>query len=96
MRRKLRYLAFETTDYERNISQIVTSISKKLGVGRDEIRIILQRNDASRGLLRCGHLLVGELKKTIADEESSLKVLGVSGTIRAARRKFFPQRQKIE
>jgi len=95
MRRKRRYLAFETAGGEQNVYQAVAAICKKLGVDKDEIKIILQNKGSRQGLLRCSHLLANELKKTISGD-SSLKILGVSGTIRAARKKFFSQDQKDE
>lgn len=94
MRRRLRYLAFEVVNGEQNIYSLVVALSKKLGVSREEIRIILQSRNSKMGLLCCSHLLVDELKKAISSEGLPIKVLGISGTIRAARRKFFPQHKE--
>lgn len=55
-------------------------------------RFILFDKLTKRGLLRCGHLQVSEVKGALAGSKikgASFKVLGVSGTIKASKRKFL-------
>ncbi|MFH1821407.1 MAG: hypothetical protein ABH852_03060 [Methanobacteriota archaeon] len=91
MRHRRRYMAFEAVSGadKQDVYRVAASMCKMIGVDRAEVRVITHDADSRKGLLRCSHDLVGELKGVMAHGESPLKVLGVSGTIRAAKRKFL-------
>jgi len=100
MRPKRRYIAFEVLDAKLSRSEITRAILSSLRGSSDFIdtgivRLILYNAGSGRGLLRCGHKQVGQVKAAMAELEvgkkkASLRVLGVSGTIRVAKRKFLP------
>lgn len=96
MRPKRRYIAFEV-EGEAGGNEIWEAIDGELRVrvptiDRTLLKLILYDKDMKRGLLRCAHKQVGELKGVISDIEKCgirLKILGVSGTIRGATKKFW-------
>jgi RNase P/RNase MRP subunit POP5 len=63
------------------------------------LRLVLYDENSRRGLLRCSHEQVDEVKASIScggetgTKMLSFRVLGVSGTIRAAKRKFLVLRR---
>jgi ribonuclease P/MRP protein subunit POP5 len=99
VRRKRRYIAFELTceASKRDISWTINQVLhvRKLEVGKTMLKLVLYDTDSRRGLLRCGHKQVNEVKtamlsiKNIGGKEASFLILGVSGTIKAAERKFL-------
>lgn len=100
MRPKRRYIAFEVLDAKLSRSEITRAILNSLRgsdfVHVDIVRLILYNAGSGRGLLRCGHKQVAQAKavmaklKQVDGKKASLNVLGVSGTIRVAKRKFLP------
>ncbi len=99
MRQRRRYVAFELTDEasKRDISWTINHVlhARKLEVDKTMLKLVLYDTDSRRGLLRCGHKQVNEVKaamlsvKKIGGKEASFVILGVSGTIKAAKRKFL-------
>ncbi|MBA7635271.1 hypothetical protein ES703_42872 [subsurface metagenome] len=99
MRRKRRYIAFEFIGgaSKGDISWTINNVlhARKLEVDKKMLKLVLYDTDSRRGLLRCGHRRVNEVKaamlgvKKIGGKEASFLILGVSGTIRAAKRKFL-------
>ncbi len=99
MRRKRRYIAFEFIGgaSKGDISWAINNVlhARKLEVDKKMLKLVLYDTDSRRGLLRCGHRRVNEVKaamlsvKKIGGKEASFLILGVSGTIRAAKRKFL-------
>ncbi len=100
MRPKRRYVAFEVLGAKLSRSEVTRAILNPLRgsdfVHADIVRLILYNTGSGRGLLRCGHKQAGQVKavmanlKQVGGKKASLNVLGVSGTIRAAKRKFLP------
>ena len=95
MRPRYRYIAFEVVAgaNKQDVYRVAAFICKTLGIDRTEIRIITEGTDPRVGLFRCIHSRADGIKKAMARDGSLLRVLGVSGTIRAARRKFFPDKK---
>ena len=99
MRQKRRYIAFELIGEasKREISWAINHVlnARKLEVDKTMLKLALFDMDSRRGLLRCGHRWVNEVKaamlsiKKIGGKEASFVILGVSGTIKAAKRKFL-------
>ena len=100
MRQRRRYIAFELIGSEAGKDDIMRVICHSLythnpAFDRRMLKLVFHDIDSRRGLLRCGHRQVGELKaamanvKKIGGGKTSLLILGVSGTIRAAKRKFL-------
>ncbi len=54
------------------------------------LKLIHASDGSNRGLIRCGHLQVGVLKDSLqrAWRKHGVKILGVSGTIKKAKKKF--------
>ena len=106
MRRKRRYIAFELIggaskmDISWTINHVLYAFKPE--VDKTMLKLVLYDMNSRRGLLRCNHRQVNEVKaamlsiKEIGGEKASLKILGVSGTMKAAKRKFFcPLKQSI-
>jgi len=99
VRRKRRYIAFEFMGEvsKREISWAINHVlhARKMEVDKTMLKLVLYDTDSRRGLLRCGHKQVNEVKaamlsiKKIGGKEASFVILGVSGTIKAAKRKFL-------
>jgi len=100
MRQRRRYIAFELIGSEAGKGDIMRTISHSLltrdpAFDRRVLKLIFYDVSSRRGLLRCGHKQVGELKtamtniKKIGSKKASLVILGVSGTLKAAKRKFL-------
>lgn len=100
MRQRRRYIAFELIGSEAGKGDIIRAISHSLlthdpAFDRGVLKLVFHDVGSRRGLLRCGHKQVGELKaamaniKKIGSKKASLVILGVSGTLKAAKRKFL-------
>lgn len=74
---------------------MVQRLPPSLGAAEVKPRLIFFEAPSQRGLLRCGHGLVDEVKAGMGEaggidgKKARFAILGVSGTIRAARRKFL-------
>jgi len=104
MRPRRRYIAFEIIGAEMRRNDVVKALDltfrgvPDLELNKVLLKLVFYEVDSKRGLLRCGHKQVDEVKaiitgKEIGDKKASFKVLGISGTIKAARRKFLPSSQ---
>lgn len=99
MRQKRRYIAFELAGKasKGDISWTINYVlhARKLEVDKTMLKLVLYDTNSQRGLLRCDHRQVNEVKaamlsiKKISGEEVSFVIFGVSGTIKAAKRKFL-------
>lgn len=100
MRQRRRYIAFELIGSEAGKGDIMRTICHSLytrnpAFDRGMLKLVFHDVGSRRGLLRCGHRQVGELKaamaniKKIGGRKASLVILGVSGTLKAAKRKFL-------
>ena len=101
MRQRRRYIAFEVSGAGVSKSDLAKTFNflsnriRRPGAGDPMPRLALYDVSSLRGLLRCGHKQVDVLKSAMAGinriggKRATLKVLGVSGTIRAAKRKFL-------
>lgn len=99
MRLKRRYIAFELIgeSSKKDISWTINHVlyARKVGVDKTMLKLVFYDTDSRRGLLRCGHRQVNEAKaemlnvKKVGGKEASFVILGVSGTIKAAKRKFL-------
>jgi RNase P/RNase MRP subunit POP5 len=103
MRPKRRYIAFEVVGGEASRWEVKQAIENSLrvhypSVDRAMLKLVVYEADSGRGVVRCGHRCVDEIKVALAGVQkigaggASLSVLGVSGTIRAAKRKFLSAR----
>jgi len=104
MRPRRRYIAFEIIGAEMRRNDVVKALDltfrgvPDLELNKVLLKLVFYEVDSKRGLLRCGHKQVDEVKaiitgKEIGNKKASFKVLGISGTIKAARRKFLPSSQ---
>ncbi|MCS7131150.1 MAG: hypothetical protein NZ934_00235 [Hadesarchaea archaeon] len=107
VRLKRRYIAFQVSggriDKER-ATKVLRSLLQQIFLSQNahevEPKLISFDEVSQRGLLRCGHKLVAEFKdkmkeaKGIDGKEARLVILGVSGTIKAAKRKFLSAGEK--
>lgn len=98
MKQRRRYLAFEFRGRasRADVSRVINSLcALNPKIDRAMLKLVLYDVRSRRGLLRCGHRQVDEVKasvsgaKVIGAKGVSFKVLGVSGTMRAAKRKFL-------
>jgi ribonuclease P/MRP protein subunit POP5 len=100
MRMRRRYIAFEIQGDERvseeELIRGINSAVKPMNLSRqNSVRLIFYDTDSRRGLLRCGHLQVEEVKKVLegtkelGGKKVKISILGVSGTIKKARKKFL-------
>jgi ribonuclease P/MRP protein subunit POP5 len=102
MRKRRRYIAFELMG-EASVTDVLQVINFLRTSGPEAeqptLRLVLYDEGSRRGLLRCGHRHVDEIKASITNagktcaKQVSFRVLGVSGTIRAAKRKFLALRR---
>jgi len=88
MRPRRRYIAFEVVAgaNKQDVYMFIASICKTLGIDQREVRIIPNGSDFHDGLFRCIHSQTDEIKKAMSRDDSPLRVIGVSGTIKASRR----------
>ena len=97
MRQRRRYVAFELGGEGVFRSEIARALDES-SLARGLLKLIFYDGESRRGLVRCGHTQLGELKTALSKIEEiggkkvSFNVLGVSGTIKAAKRKFLSQR----
>ena len=100
MRFRRRYIAFEVRGGGASKDELRKAIEQSLHVNcpkldRTMLKLTFFEASSKRGLFRCGHTQVDELKTAISSigkiggRRESLGVLGVSGTIKAAKRKFL-------
>jgi len=95
MQRK-RYVAFMALgDSSRaEISRLVSEVKSKQNC--QSVKFIGFDKTSGFGILLCGHLELPAVKSMLSQVKTGgkteLKILGVSGTIRAAKRKFVPRR----
>jgi len=95
MQRK-RYIAFMALgDASRaEVSRLASGIKSKYNC--QSIKFIDFDKTLGFGILSCGHLELPTVKSLLSQaktgETTKLRILGVSGTIRAAKRKFMPRR----
>ena len=104
MRPRRRYIAFEVVGAEMGKNDAIKALHIRFGVDPDLefnkglLKLVFYDPDSKFGLLRCGHKQADDVKAIITqvgigDKPPSFKVLGVSGTIKAARRNFFARSQ---
>ena len=77
---------------ELNADAVLKAVGKSLRGITPPPRLIFFDESAKRGLLRCGHLQVGETRETLGGLSvggASFTITGVSGTIKACKRKFL-------
>jgi len=86
-----RYVAFEVCDGKLDVYKAAASMRKKLGGDQTGVRVILYDRDTGSGLICCAHSMVSQLKRIVLQSRIPIKILGVSGTIKSARRKFLAQ-----
>ena len=105
LREKDRYLVFEVIasadfsydDLVKSVWFTLLSFLGELGASRCEIRFIRNLYDAKRkrGVIRCAHNRIEEVRaslslvKRIGNACAIIRVLGVTGTIKSARKKFL-------
>lgn len=102
MRPRRRYIAFELVGEanKADVSHMINFLRARLqGAGPELLKLVFYDARSRLGLLRCAHLQASEIKASMSGVQKigppnvSFRVLGVSGTIRAARRKFLAPRQ---
>jgi RNase P/RNase MRP subunit POP5 len=104
MRPKRRYIAFEVVGKEMGKNDVIKALDITFGgntvleFNKGLLKLVFYDPGSKLGLLRCGHKQAEAVKSIITqagigDKKLSFKVLGVSGTIKAARRNFFAHSQ---
>jgi len=104
MRPKRRYIAFEVVGTEMGKNDVIKALDITFGgttvleFNKGLLKLVFYDPGSKLGLLRCGHKQVNAVKAIITqvgigDKKPSFKVLGISGTIKAARRNFFARSQ---
>mgnify|MGYP001475579944 CR=1 FL=1 len=90
MRRKRRYVAFEVINSKNlDIHETAYSLRQSLGFDRPQLSPIIFDDKTQKGLFICSHGLVDRLRTAIIERGMPIKILGVSGTVRAVKRKFL-------
>jgi len=105
LRERKRYIAFQViAESKVDINDVFNSLWHSLlnflgeyGVAQAGVWISKSNYDDSKqiGIIRCDHVSVEHIRASlslierIGDTRAIVKVLGVSGTIKAARKKFF-------
>lgn len=102
MRKRRRYIAFESVR-KASVPDVLQTINflraSRPKAEQSMLKLVLYDESSRRGLLRCGHKQVDKIKASMSSasgtdaEMVSFRVLGVSGTIRAAKRKFLALHQ---
>ena len=108
LREKRRYIAFKIhcaktlQELEVNgaIYQSVLNLLGELGMAEASVFILrgIYTPDKKIGLIRCSHTAVEHVRAALAlasrvgEEPIMIEVLGISGTIKAARRKYLGER----
>lgn len=104
MRPKRRYIAFEVVGMETGNNDVIKALHIRLGgnpnlvFNKGLLKLVFYDPGSKLGLLRCGHKQADVVKTIITrvgivDKKPSFKVVGLSGTIKAAKRKFFAHSQ---
>lgn len=112
LRGRTRYIAYQVISEEKILLQdlinsfwhSVLNFLGEQGTAKADIWIAKDIYDEKRqmGLIRCSHLTVEHLRASLAlmerigDTRVVVKVLGVSGTIKAAKMKFFGETRLTE
>jgi RNase P/RNase MRP subunit POP5 len=109
MRPKRRYIVFEVVGTEMGKNDVVEALHTRfdgninLEFNKGPLKLIFYDAESKFGLLRCGHKEVDVVKTIITHSGTgnrttpSFNVLGVAGTIKAARRKFFARsKQRVK
>ena len=107
LRRRKRYIAFQVISEEKiPTNDVINSIWHSLlnflgeyGVAKAAVWISKANYDENKniGIIRCSHVSVEHVRASlsmiqrIGDTRAIIKVLGVSGTIKAAKKKFFDE-----
>ncbi len=93
MKDRRRYIAFEVIGRQgkSEIYREIVGRCEVLGV-EVKLRMVLYDIGSRRGLLLCNHRQVDKVKEVMSGAEW-IKVLGVSGTIKCAKRKFLSEVQ---
>ena len=92
MGQRRRYVAFELGGANVSGSEMIRTLDE---LSPAPVKLILYDAESRRGMVRCGHTQLGKIKEALSKIEEiggkrvSLNVLGVSGTIKAAKRKFL-------
>lgn len=93
MRRRWRYVAFRLRGGD--WGEIQRTIDHLKGKIREPaVKLMEYSRETGCGLLRCEHLQLPRVKTEISEigKKIDVMVLGVSGTLKAAKRKFLPHR----
>lgn len=95
-----RYIVFQIVGESVEKGEVVKFFSASFD--RDSARqlylkLIFYEENSGMGLLRCGHKHVENVKKMISgarigNRGARFIIVGVSGTIKSAKRKYFPKR----
>jgi RNase P/RNase MRP subunit POP5 len=91
MRQRHRYVVFKIAGGGREeILRVIKYLRQKVEEG-PPLKLVEYNQKVGSGLLRCGHLQLPRLKAGISEIEGKMKisVIGVSGTIKKARKKFM-------
>jgi len=105
LRERRRYMAFQVlckenippTDIARAIWHSILNLLGELGTAQAEVWLVKNVYDekSKMGLIRCGHTSVEHVRAALAlvnrigDAPVTIKVVGISGTISAAKMKYF-------
>jgi RNase P/RNase MRP subunit POP5 len=101
MRPRRRYIAFEISGTKMGKNDVIEVLKYSFRLllnselNRRLFKLVFYEASSQRGLLRCGHKQVDEVKTALTGKEKignkrvSFRILGVSGTIKAAKRKFL-------
>lgn len=108
LRSRRRYLAYQViseqkipfVDLVNTIWHALLNFLGELGTAQAEIWIVRDTFDESKqiGLIRCGHTAVEQVRaalsliQRIGDTRVVVKVLGISGTMKGAKKKFFGEK----
>jgi RNase P/RNase MRP subunit POP5 len=92
-----RYIAFKVSGGSVKREEVVKFFSSLFGgrlAGEFYLKLIFYDEGSGMGLLRCGHRHVEIVKKMISEakirgRDNGFIVIGVSGTIKSAKRKYF-------
>ncbi len=102
MTQRRRYIAFEVAANVNgaSVSRAVNFLcANQPKSDRALVKLVLYDENSRLGLLRCGHRQLDQIKTSMAGADVGAKkppfrVIGVSGTIKAAKRKFLAPRQE--
>lgn len=109
LRKKKRYLAFEVIGEKKvKFKQMVNAVWHtmlnlygEVNTSSIDLWLIkdLWREETQRGVIKCSHHHVNEVRLALAlldrigDDEVLIKTLGVTGTMKSARKKFLEKKQ---